>query len=1005
MPRWPAAGVLLAGVTTLACGAGLRLLARQDTASSGAPAREAAGPAVRDPAWSPDGARLAVSIGDRIHVITPEGSGGAPLTAWEPGDILEREPAWSPDGRQIAFTADTGGGFDLYVVAASGGAPRRVTQLGGDERKPSWTRDGRVVFAHRDGAQWDLLTVVPGDGAGGEPAAPQHVTSSPEDELAPAVSPDGRRIVFASSRDNDDGDLDLWTLPLPEPGAPPLAETRGEDAPGGPADRRQPRRVLRARGDDDRPAWAPAGDRVVFRALREGVASLWVAQVDPPPDEDGTVARARPPAPPVLISRRGGTASWSPDGRTIAVADLPPPEPIYNGNPARDEREAPTVFGGAGDFGLRLLPAPRVADGGARAVAASVRTPAERQLAVFDRVWDTLARLYYGAGPAAEAWRGLRAKYRPLAGRAGSDADLERVLDRMVAEQPLIKPAVTSSGVVVVSGHRLASEAGRRALELGGNVVDAAIAVSFALGVVEPEASGIGGDGMALVHLRGMEQPVVVDYKDQAPSHATLDNARIFEDGRLVADGPAAANIPGVVAGLDLLYRRYASGKVRWADLVAPAIALAEEGFVLDAALPTSLAEGRGHLAKHAEARRIYLPGDRVPQPGDRFVNADYGATLRAIATEGAATFYRGEVARRIARDLAARGGIITFDDLAQYRAIERTPLAGRFREHTVFAAPPPVATGAALLETLQILDGYAARPGARYAEDADYLHHLIEAWKVRDANRPIADPALWPVDLGDHLSTAHAAQLFRTIDPRHAGRYVTERDERDDAQDESGQRIGRGTTAFVVADASGDMIAVTQTLSTWGGNFYVSEGLGFLYNNHLRGNRTTRGAYGHLLPLLRSSSASTPTLVFRDDGGRSSPLLAVGAAGNAWIPASVYGVISGVVDGGLGAQRAVEAPRFLVSRDPADPRGTAARVQIEDRFPRSLLDDLAARGHVFQKIGRKGEVRYGYAAAARLDTARGEVEGGAEPRRSHAAVAWEGGSRPAGAQPQGGRP
>lgn len=994
MPRWPAAGVLLAGMMTLTCGAGLTLLARQDGASSGA--------AVRDPAWSPDGTRLAVSIRDRIHVITAAGSGGAPLTVWDQGDSLEREPAWSPDGHQIAFASDAGGGFDLYVVAASGGWPRRVTQLHGDERTPAWTRDGRLVFAHRDGAQWDLLVVAPGEGVGGEAAAPQHVTSSPEDELAPAVSPDGRRLVFASSRANADGDLDLWTMPLPEPGAPPLAETTGEDTPGDRADTPRPRRVLRARGDDDRPAWAPAGDRVVFRAVRDGVASLWVTQVDPPPDEDGTVARVRPLPSPVLVSRRGGAASWSPDGRTIAVADLPPPEPVYNGNPARDEREAPTAFGGPGDFGLRLLPAPRAADEGARTVAASVRTPAERQLVVFDRVWDTLAQLYYAAGAAAREWQDLRAKYRPLAGQAGSDAELERVLDRLVAEQPLIKPAVTSRGAVVVSGHRLASEAGCRALELGGNVVDAAIAVSFALGVVEPEASGIGGDGMALVHLRGMEQPVVVDYKDQAPSHATLDNARIFEDGRLVADGPAAANIPGVVAGLDLLYRRYASGKVRWADLVAPAIALAEEGFVLDAALPTSLAEGRGLLAKHEEARRIYLPGDRVPRPGDRFVNPDYGATLRAIAAEGGATFYRGRVARRIAHDLAANGGIITLDDLAQYRAIERTPLIGRFRAHTVFAAPPPVATGAVLIETLQILDGYAARPGARYAEDADYLHHLIEAWKVRDANRRIADPALWPVDLGEHLSAAHASLLFRTIDPRRAGRYGTERD---DEQDDSGQRIGRGTTAFVVADASGDMIAVTQTLSTWGGNFYVSKGLGFLYNNHLRGNRTARGAYGHLLPLLRSSSASTPMLVFRDDGGRRSPRLAVGAAGNAWIPASVYSVISGIIDGGLGAQRAVEAPRFLVTRDPSDPRGLAARVQIEDRFPRAVLDDLAARGHVFQKIGRKGELRYGYAAAVRLDTARGDVEGGAEPRRSHAAMAWEGGSRPVVAQPRGGRP
>jgi gamma-glutamyltranspeptidase len=184
-------------------------------------------------------------------------------------------------------------------------------------------------------------------------------------------------------------------------------------------------------------------------------------------------------------------------------------------------------------------------------------------------------------------------------------------------------------------------------------------------------------------------------------------------------------------------------------------------------------------------------------------------------------------------------------------------------------------------------------------------------------------------------------------------------------------------------------MIAVTQTLSTWGGTFYVSKELGFLYNNHLRSNRLTPGAYGSMLPLMRSSTASVPTLVFeRKPNGEEVPKLAVGCAGNAWIPVSVFNIITGVIDGGLGAQQAVEAARFLPGRDPADPSESGARVEIEDRFPRPLLDTLRSRGHLFQKVGRKGEVRYGYAAVITLDVAAGTVEGGAEPRRSHAAIA-----------------
>jgi gamma-glutamyltranspeptidase/glutathione hydrolase len=361
-------------------------------------------------------------------------------------------------------------------------------------------------------------------------------------------------------------------------------------------------------------------------------------------------------------------------------------------------------------------------------------------------------------------------------------------------------------------------------------------------------------------------------------------------------------------------------------------------------------------------------------------VNPDYAATLREIAADPQ-SFYRGPLARRIAEDLKVNGGVITYDDLAQYRAVERTPVSGVYRGHAVFSAPPPVASGAALVESLQILDFYRPAPGARYAADADFLHYAIEAQKVRDRIRRVADPERWPVDLEQHLTPAHAREQFRGIDPDRAS---PGRDGGDDRQADAETRIGRGTSAFVVADVQGNMIAVTQTLSTWGGSFYVSKGLGFLYNNHLRSNSTRATQFGHLLPLMRSSTTTAPTLVFRRDGDRLSPRLAVAAAGNAWIPASVYGIVLSAIDGGMDVQSAIEAPRFLVARDPADPAGRRVRIQIEDRFPRTLLADLERRGHRFQKIGRKGEVRYGYAAAATIE-ASGTVAGGAEPRRSHA--------------------
>jgi gamma-glutamyltranspeptidase/glutathione hydrolase len=975
--------------------------ARGRAASSPAPqvpSRVSTG--VRETSWSPDGKRLAVTYYDAIWTMAPDGRAAKALFPNAVGWISARDPAWSPDGKSIAFAAETDGEFDLWIVSATGGAPRRLTTTPGDERWPSWTRDGRVVFSHRPPrGVWQLYAMA-AHGAG----ATTKITPGDDAEWQAAVSPDGKSVAFLSDRDLEASDTShVWVRGLEAPGA---VDSPATD---------QARRVTNTPGAESHPTWAPDGTRIAYQAVRPGVGSaVWVADV---PSARTATSAATPStgrggrggrgggagngasgpstAATLLASRHGGVPTWSPDGDWLAIATFPIATAQYNGNPDRNDDDLPMTEGDASGFELWRVLAPRVVDQGATSPALPP-PDAARWTSGFEQIWQTLKSTYYRTGPSAAAWDALRDKYRTQAAQATDLASFEKVVDAMIAEQPLIKPGAESRRAVVTSGNPLASAAGAQMIEAGGNVVDAGIAVAIALGVVEPDATSLGGDGQAILFLKGMTEPVVVEYKDMSPSHATADNLKLFtpSGGRTANDGPTVANIPGVAAGWDLLYQKYGSHKVAWADIVAPAIKLADEGFILDEALPTTIAAGRSQFAKYPESAKLFLPGGHVPRPGDRFANKDYAETLRILAREGARSVYTGTIAQRIVADMAANGGVIDAEDLAQYRAMERQPLVGHYRGNLVYSVPAPVSSGAQLVETLNILDNYTPRGGATYTTDPDYFHYAIEAWRVRDGGGRVADPERWPVDYGDHLEPAHALERFKLIDPHKVyapppggrGGGPSSVSGAFEAEDEGGP-IQTGTTSFVVADAQGNMIAFTQTLSTWGGNFYVSKGLGFLYNDHFRGGGGRGGGFGSLLPLMRSNTTSVPTLLFAPvtNGAASSgipgytALMAVGCAGNAWIPASVYDIILNVVDGGMSAQRAIEAPRFLV--------GGGTGVEIEDRFPRSELSSLEAMGHTFQTVGRKGEVKYGYASVAVVRPDKGTVEAGAEPRRSHGAV------------------
>jgi len=906
-------------------------------------------------------------------------------------------PAVAADGR-IVFEANG----DLYLMQADA-APRRITSGGAIDRQPAWSMGGdAIVFVSDRAGQADLWRVrIATDGSTGEP---EQLTRTPEPELEPATAPDGS-IVFARVQD---GRSALWVRTATgeerqltrgaADAASPAVSADGVIAYVSTRDNRRTLRTVKLDGTDDRgvsidqqpefPAWSRDGRHIAFNTGGPRGA-VWITGAT------GGYAN--------LVSRTRGKAVFTARGDSLLIASLSNDPPSYNGDPDRI-RDRDAQQGAILDGNLRRVAVPLPPDAGLVDLGIRPEFDEQSRAALFDRTWQRVADLYFRNNHAASSeWQALRETYRPRALAARTPDELDRIVHEMVRKRPPARAEATGRAAVS-SAHPLATEAGLEILRKGGNVVDAAIAVSFALGVVEPDASGVGGYGQMIIHLDGMPQPELLEFMTRAPEEASLDNA-----GLATASGPAVANIPGTVDGMWRAWQRHGSKNVPWADLLAPAIRLAEIGYVLDDAFPTTLRRERDEYMKHESTRALFFPNGKPLQPGDTLKNPDLAWTLREIARGGADAFYRGEIAKRMVADLRGKGNAMTLRDMSRYYAEWRTPVQGTYRGHTLFSSAPPVSGGATLVAQLNTLEQFANPQSA--TEDAATLHAQIEAWKLAPRAR-VADPGLWPVDIAPAISKDSAKTRWQCL--FDATRATQPRDLDDRAKRCPGEptrvsegnnggaegapedaastqdcdvanlnRVCRstGTTAFAVADAAGNMVSVTQTLGTWGGNFYVTPGLGFLYNDKLRSYGSNADAFGARLPNARHGSTIAPTLVFRGTGANRKPLLAAGAAGNAWITAAVFQIVTAVIDGRLGPQAALEHPRFLPSNQ-AGLDGVAQSVmQIESGYSPAVLQQLEKLGHRFIEISLPGELRMGYGAAVMIDGKT--VRAGGDPRRS----------------------
>jgi gamma-glutamyltranspeptidase / glutathione hydrolase len=500
---------------------------------------------------------------------------------------------------------------------------------------------------------------------------------------------------------------------------------------------------------------------------------------------------------------------------------------------------------------------------------------------------------------------------------------------------------------VVVSGSGIASAVGRDLLREGGNAVDAAVAVGFALAVVHPEAGNLGGGGFMVIRLRDGTVNTL-DYRETAPARATpgmfLDAAGTPTE--LSITGHLAAGVPGAVAGLVEAHRRF--GSVPFARVIAPAIRLARDGFVVDDYRSESIRGDSARLAMFPASRASFLPDGAPPRPGAVLRQPDLAATLEAIRDHGADGFYRGHVADLIVAEMARGGGLISHEDLAGYRAIWREPIVLTYRRHTIYSMPPASSGGVTLGEILNIMEGYDPLPP--FGSPA-LLHREAEAMRraFTDRNTFLGDPAFVRNPTDRLLSKTYAAELRATITERAtsistpAPRHPT----------------GASTTHYSVVDASGNAVSTTTTLNNSYGSAVTVSGAGFLLNDEMDDFTTAPGMpnmYGlvqgeanAIAPGKRMLSAMTPSIVL-DPAGRL--LLVVGTEGGPRIITMVYHVISNVIDHHMSLADAVAAPRM-------HHQGLPDTLQIErGAFAQGTLDSLLARGHALTMYRYWGDIQ-----------------------------------------------
>lgn len=473
---------------------------------------------------------------------------------------------------------------------------------------------------------------------------------------------------------------------------------------------------------------------------------------------------------------------------------------------------------------------------------------------------------------------------------------------------------VLAKRAMAVTQERRASAIGLAVLQRGGNAVDAAVAVGFALAVTLPRAGNLGGGGFMMIHRAATAETIALDYRETAPAAARPDmflNEKGEPDAAKSRDSGLAIGVPGTVRGLAMAHARYGSGLLSLADLVAPAAQLAREGFIIEDDLADSLPAVAGKLARYPASAAIFLRNGKPLARGETLVQADLAQTLEAIRQQGPDAFYEGRIAEAIVASVQAAGGVMTAADLAAYQPVLRVPLRGVYRGLEVVSMPPPSSGGVHLVQILNILEGFDL--AAMGAGSAAFYHHLAEAMKPAYADRAtwLGDPDRVKIPLKGLMSKRYAQSQRAAILPETA-RPASAIKAGDPLPYESDQ-----TTHFSILDKDGNAVSNTYTLNLSYGMGMVAAGTGVLMNNEMDDFSAKTGALNAfglvggeanaVSPGARPLSSMTPSFVFKD----KRLMLITGSPGGSRIISTVAQVIINVVDFGMNIAEAVAAPRI----------------------------------------------------------------------------------------------